>query len=302
MANPSLSSAGDSDTVFIERLREFMEDMPLFSPEGTTASGAASEIRLSDFPVYDGDTYDDSSQRFTVTVNGALQNLVDSRDDLANAGDVAIDYESGWLYWFPGTPPNGQVAVRKSKVRWRNERMLEALYGGLNAMSRVCRSEQYDTSLVTQPYIWEYTLPPVFYDPAVRITDVEVLDVPNLTNRYFRTPWRRGTLDTIILPSSQQYVFGATIRINYLGPYQALSDIPTSEGQLPLMWAKGYLLTNKEIQRARQDTANVSTDQNANPVGASQNAGAFFFSRFEAELERLKRVQSVAPPLSVYNR
>lgn len=301
MANPTGSSAGTSDLVFINRLREFMEDVPLFSPQNTSATGG-SEYRAVDFPIYDGDPYNDSSQRFVITVNQQVQQLVDSRADLSAAGQVAIDYENGWLYWHPSYPPSGTLQVRASKVRWRDERMLEALYGGLRAMARVCRQDQVDTSISLAVLVWEYNLPPIFWDPQTRITNVEVLDIPFQMNRYTAMDWHRGSLTTIVLPASQFYTPGAQVRVRYQGGYQSLGDLPDSETQLPLLWAKGYLLSNKEMVRVRQDTANVSADQNANPVGSSQNAGAFFFSLFEKELARMQRVMPMARPLSVYGR
>lgn len=302
MANPTGSSAGTTDLVFITRLREFMEDVPLFSPQNTSATGGSSEYRAVDFPIYDGDPYNDTSQRFVITVNQVVQTLVDSRNDLTGAGQVAIDYENGWLYWHPQFPPAGSLLLRVSKVRWRDQRMLEALYGGLRAMSRVCRQDQVDTSVSLQTLVWEYSLPNIFWDPSTRITNVEVLDVPFVFNRYESMDWHRGSMTTIVLPASQAYTPGAQIRIRYQGGYQSLGDLPEAEQQLPLLWAKGYLLSNKEVVRVRQDTANVSADQNANPVGSSQNAGAFFFSLFERELARMQRVMPMARPLSTYGR
>lgn len=302
MANPTGSSAGTTDLVFINRMREFMEDVPLFSPQNTSATGGASEYRAVDFPIYDGDPYADTSQRFVITVSGVVQTLVDSRNDLTGANQVAIDYENGWMYWHPSFPPNGSLLVRVSKVRWRDERILEALYGGLRAMSRVCRQDQVDLSITLQVLIWEYPLATIFWDPNTRITNVEVLDIPTSLNRYQPLDWHRGSMNSIVLPASQLYTPGAQVRIRFQGGYQSLGDLPESEAQLPLMWAKGYLLSNKEIVRARQDTANVTQDQNANPVGTSQNAGAFWFAQFERELQRMQRVMPMARPLSVYGR
>jgi hypothetical protein len=302
MANPTGSSAGTTDLVFVNRLREFMEDAPLFSSENTSATGGASEYRAVDFPIYDGDPYNDAAQRFVITVNQVPQTLVDSRDDLTGPNQVVVDYENGWLYWHPSYPPTGSLLVRKSKVRWRDEKMLEALYGGLRAMSRVCRQDQVDLSITLQVYVWEYPLASIFWDPNTRITDVEVLDIPTNLNRYQSLDWHRGSMTSIVLPASQLYTPGAQVRIRYQGGYQSLGDLPESEQQLPLLWAKGYLLSNKEVVRVRQDTSNVTQDQNANPVGSSQNAGAFFFSLFEKELARMQRVMPIARPLSTYGR
>jgi hypothetical protein len=302
MANPTGSSAGTTDLVFINRLREFMEDAPLFSPQNTSASGGASEYRAVDFPIYDGDTYNDTSQRFVITVNQQVQTLVDSRNDLTGAGQVAVDYENGWIYWHPSYPPSGTLLVRCSKVRWRDAKMLEALYGGLRAMSRVCRQDQIDLSITMQVYVWEYPLANIFWDPNTRITDVEVLDIPTALNRYQSLDWHRGSMTSIVLPASQLYTPGAQVRIRYQGGYQSLGDLPESEAGLPLWWAKGYLLSNKEIVRARQDTSNVTQDQNANPPGTSMNAGAFFYAQFEKELARMQRPMPMARPLSTYGR
>jgi hypothetical protein len=304
MANPTGSSAGTTDLVFINRLREFMEDVPLFSPQNTQATGGSSEYRAVDFPLYDGDPYNDSAQRFVITVGSppVVQTLVDSRSDLTGPNQVAVDYENGWMYWHPSYPPSGPLLLRASKVRWRDQRMLEALYGGLRAMSRVCRQDQVDTTITLQVLVWEYPMSPIFWDPNTRITNVEVLDIPYALNRYAPIDWHRGSMTTLVIPESQAFTPGAQLRIRFQGGYQSLADLPESEQQLPLLWAKGYLLSNKEIVRVRQDTANVSADQNANPVGSSQNAGAFFFSQFERELQRMQRVMPMARPASTYSR
>src|ERR1700737_2585345 len=105
MSNPTLSSAGDDEYVFIHRLREQIEDMPQFMPETFQATGAATEIQCSRFPIYDGDIYADPGVgatgplRFAVTVGGFVQQIVDRDRQVLGANTIPLDHGGGGASW-----------------------------------------------------------------------------------------------------------------------------------------------------------------------------------------------------------
>src|SRR5438132_7148255 len=98
MPFPTIASAGTSDEVFIRRLREFTEDLPLFAPEQASANGTSTEYRFSQFPIYDGDSLISLKAGATGTT---AQTLNDNRADLVGKGanQASIDYETGWVFW-----------------------------------------------------------------------------------------------------------------------------------------------------------------------------------------------------------
>lgn len=301
-ANPTQISAGTSDSVFVQKLRDFMEDPPLFTPEQLSANGTSTEYRLSQFPIYDGDP------NLTITVGGTSQTLVSDRTALTAVNKVFVDYESGWLFWPTAFPPpagTNNVQIRHSKVRWRDAKMLDALYAGLKAMFPRRWQLKVDTSIALGINLWDYTLPGNdWFDPMTRLYSVEVQQVPAAYERFQPLQnWRRVGLNLIQIPYSQMYTPGATLRLSWCGPYGSLGDLESQVEQLPLWYAKGYLLSNKETVRVRFDQANTSAEgQQMNQPGISQNAGTFFLRQFETELARLTRPMPVGPVSYTYTR
>ncbi len=286
------SSAGISDDVFIHQLREFMEDMPLFTPQQVSPNGVLTEYKLNKFPVYDSDPY------LTVTVNGVVQALAPSRTGIA-PGAVFVDYENGWMFW--GTaPPSGtyNIQIRMSTVRWRSEKMLEALNTGLRMMFPQVWQTITDTSITIVTNQYDYPLPVVFNDPRVSLIGVEFQEYPNSTYRFRPLgTYRRVGNVTLQVPGANSLPPGTNLRLTYAGPYKSLSDLEDQLTPLPIWYAKGYLLSNKEIVRVRYSTSNVTQDEAANPVGSSQNAGQFFFNQFYQALNQLKRPMPHGPAM-----
>jgi hypothetical protein len=297
MSFPTVGSAGTSDSVFIRKLRLFMEDEPLFSPEQLSANGSSTEYRVSQFPVHE--------QGITIKVGASTQTLQPDRQTLIGKGanNICIDYETGWVFW-DVAPVSGvnNIQFRKDKVRWRNERMLEALYTGLKMMFPLVWQKVIDsTSITLNVNQWDYTLPVVFSDPRVKLYQVEVQSVPTAYERFHIVQnWRRVGPTTLQVPLSQYYYPGSLVRLSYYGPYQALADLEEQLEPLPLWYAKGYLLSNKETVRARFDQSTTTQDVQANPVGTSQNAGEFYFRKFYQALDALKRPLPVGPVLVNY--
>lgn len=292
------SSAGTSDLLFVQRCRDFLEDQPLFSPEQISSNGTSTEYRVSQFPILDNDT------QLSIKVGATSQTLVADRAGLASANQVYVDYESGWLFWNTApTSGTNNIQIRKSRVRWRNEKILDALGAGLRAMFPVVWQTQTDTSIAMSVNQWDYTLPTIFNDPRICLYEVEVLVVPQAYERYQPIGrWRRVGNTILQLPTSQYYPPGSTVRLTFAGPYQSLADLEDQLLQLPLWYAKGVLISNKEIVRVRFDSASATQDQQTAPVGSLQNAGTFFLRQFETELARLHRPMPMAPPLVTYGR
>jgi hypothetical protein len=294
---PTVGSAGTSDAVFIRKLRLFCEDEPLFSPEQLSANGTSTEYRISQFPIHE--------QGISIKIGATAQTLIDTRNNLIGKGAnfCSIDYETGWVFWdvAPGAGTNN-VQFRKDKVRWRNERMLEALYTGLKQMFPIVWQKAVDTTSITlQVNQWDYTLPIVFNDPRVKLYQVEVQSIPSAYERFHIIQnWRRVGSNILQVPQSQYYYPGSIVRLSYYGPYQSLADLEPQLEPLPLWYAKGFLLSNKETVRARFDQSTTTQDGQSNPVGTSQNAGEYFFKKFYQALDALKRPLPVGPVLVNY--
>ena len=299
MPNPTVASSGEGDLEYIQMLRDFVEDTPVFSPQQISGNGTSSEYRLGQFPVWDGDL------NFVVSVGGAPQTVVTSRTGLG-AGQVYIDYETGWMFFgsAPGAGSNN-IQIRCSKVRWRDIKLKQALYAGMAAMfPRLWQKKVDQSSITLQVNQWDYPLPGSDWaDPRTRLYSVEVQLVPNSYERFQPMQiWRRAGFNILHIPYSQQYPPGGILRLEWAGPYSALSDLEPQVRQLPLWYAKGYLLSNRETVRTRFDQANVTQGEQANPPGSSQNAGAFFMRQFEQELVRMTKPMPMAPIQYSYTR
>lgn len=300
MSFPTIASAGTSDRVFVRRLREFVEDMPLFAPEQLNANGTSTEYRVTQFPMYDGDP------NFSITVGGTKQTLKDNRTDLIGAGSgfIVVDWETGWVFWdvAPASGTNN-VQFRKSKTRWRDERMLEALYNGLKEMFPKVWQRATDTSITLQVNQWDYTLPQVFRDPRVRVLDVEVQSIPNAYERFHPIQnYRRVGPNIIQFPQSQYYTPGSIVRVSYNAPYESLGDLEPQLEMLPLYYAKGYLLSNRETVRVRFDQSTTTQNESSNPPGISQNSGEYWFRKFYQTLDSLKRPLPMGSVLYTYQK
>ncbi len=110
------------------------------------------------------------------------------------------------------------------------------------------------------------------------------------------------TLGTMQIPWSQQVTPGSNVRITYLAPYLTLSDLEPQVQHLPIWYAKGKLLMDKEVLRSRYDMGPVAQNEQQNPPGTSQNAGIYHMQQFERELDRLARPMPATAPQSSYTR
>ncbi len=293
MANPTASSAGLSEEVFIRQIRDDLEDPDIFvGTETLIANGSSTEYRVSQFPIYDGDQYGAASGTIPGTWfikdNSTVQALVAKSGLSGGANKVNVNYQTGVMI-FGAAPVNAHtISVRHSKCRWLDRRISKELNNGMRAMFPKFAQWQYDTSIVIQTLQWEYTLPVVFWDPRVRIVAVEIQDIPTTVNRFVPiNGWKRVASNVLQIPTSQYYTPGSVVRVQYYGPYQNLAELEPQVQNLPVLYAKGMLLLNKEGPRARADQASVTQNESANPPGTQTNAGVSFLRQFELELSRI---------------
>jgi len=302
------SAAGLDDTVFLQILRDDMDDPPIPFGETFITTPPTPWVRLNQYPLFDADSFLSVTQ---ATSGGGQKsyNLVDSRKDIqqgtgASTPDCYVEPETGYVYFLdrPSLSENTALSITHYKVRWTNRRMLNALYAGLKAMfPRVWQRKTFTFPAAVNQ--WEYSLSNDFLDPRVRILRVEWQEIPFSTERYHPVNGCYLTqLNTLMVPWSQNLTPGANIRITYAAPYYSLSDMEPQIQYLPTWYAKGRLLMDKEILRVRYDLGPVAQNEQSYPPGTSQNAGIYFMQQFERELDRLARPipHSMARP--VYSR
>jgi hypothetical protein len=180
--------------------------------------------------------------------------------------------------------------------------MLNALYAGMKAMfPRVWQVKTFVFQAVVNQ--WEYSLPNDFLDPRASIFRVEWQEIPFGTERYHRGPsFFSVGLNLIHIPWSQTLTPGANIRVHFAAPYQSLSELEPQVQHLPIWYAKGKLLMDKEVLRSRYDMGPVAQNEQQYPPGTSQNAGIYHMQQFERELDRLQRPLPAPAIRSVYAR
>ena len=302
----SLSAGGVDDETYITMLRDDMDDPPIPVAETFGPVSLTPFVRLNQYPVYDADNF---LSVFTKSFGGSGSNngvgvtfqQVAGRKLITQSTQCYVEPETGYIY-FQDNSVTGSLVVFHYKVRFTNRRMLNALYAGLKAMfPRVWQRKTFVFQAMTNQY--EYQLPQEFLDPRTHIFRVEFQEIPFGTERYHVVNGVTQTnLNQLKVPWSQGLTPGANIRITYAAPYASLSDLEPQVQHLPLWYAKGKLLMDKEVLRARYDLGPVSSNEQQNPPGISQNAGVYHMQQFERELNRLQRPLPVAAPRSVYSR
>lgn len=299
----SPAAAGIDDEAFLNILRDDMDDYPIPFSEIFTTAPVTPFVRLNQFPVWDGD------KNLVVTLGTTQCHLVDSRKDILQGSgtskpDVYVEPETGYVYFLDVPPITAQnpLTVTHYKCRWTNRRMINSLYAGLKAMfPRVWQRK----TLVIQSAVnqYEYTLNNDFLDPRAVILRVEWQEIPFSTERYHRVAGAfLSQLNVLHVPWSQSLSPGANIRVTYAGFYSSLSDLEPQVQHLPLWYAKGKLLMDKEVLRSRYDMGPSANNEQSNPPGISQNAGLYHMQQFERELDRLQRPLPKQRPATVYGR
>lgn len=298
------SSAGVADLEFINQLRSDLRDWPIFYQERVVPDGAMLVYRMQNIPHYDGDAYGAQPSLFSITNAGALQTLVTSYDQLSGAGQVFVEADTGLMYWNVAPTNPGPLIVNHRKTNWTNKAMRFALYSGLRAIFPKVFQVRADVTFPLSTLQWEYPLPAIFSDPRVRVMNVEVQEIPSTMERYREIQsWKRVGLQTLHIPVSQSFTPGSTVRVTYRGPVASLSDLDAQSQELPILYAKWLLLSNREAPRARQDSITATQGvEGVNPPGASMNVGLQFKQAFNQLLDAMPMVEPFVPTLSTYAR
>lgn len=289
--------AGLDDRHYIRRFRELVEDIPKPADEQGNGLGNAVRYNMNVVPINDDDL-------FQVVVNGTAQTIVQTlpASGIPAAGSVFVDFDTGRMIF--GTPPpagTNNMTILKNTVRWRDSTILEALTDGARNMWPKLGRVNTDTTLSINVNQWEYLLPAIFTDQNVRLVEVAIREIPAATERFRPiSGWIQIPPATLRLPTSQFYSPGATIQLVYECPYGSLSQVEPKAQSLPIWYAAGMLLGFKETKRVRTDTQNVASEASANPVGAQQNAGAFFLRQFQTALSQMARTRKAQDPISTY--
>ncbi len=295
------ASAGIGSPEFISQVRDELEDAPRFrGTEVASGNGVATVFQIPNAPVYDGYVY--GTPFWIIKVGASTIPLVSRYEDLT-AGKVFVDFLTGVAVF--GTAPivgTNNVTFAHASCRWLNRRIERALRDGLNAMfPTVYQWQSVVLSIAVNQ--WEYALPAAFYDPRVRILEVEIREIPAATERYRPISfWRRTADNTIMIQGSQAYSPGASIRVQYTAPYSSVGELEAQVAELPVLYAKGVLLGGKEAPRSNSDIAAVTAGANANPNGTQRDAGAIYLNQFYRRLGELERAMPMAPPSSSYGR
>jgi hypothetical protein len=292
---PWVASQGIDDAIYTKMLRDDMDDPPIPVSESFSVASTVPFVRLNQYPSYDAD-------RFLSVSSGSTQfQLVDNRLDILQPNQCYVEPETGYVY-FQSASATAGVTINHYKVRWTNRRLINTLYAGLKSMfPRVWQRKTF----VFQTAInqWEYQLSNDFIDPRCHPFRVESQEIPFSTTPYIQiNNWRMVGLNMIKIPWSQEMSPGSNVRVHYAAPYNSLSELEPQVLHLPLTYAKGRLLMDKEILRVRFDLGPVAQNEQQSPVGTMQNAGLFFMQQFNSELERIARPLPMAAYGSTYAR
>jgi hypothetical protein len=299
------SSAGIADLEFINQLRSDLRDPPVFYKEQISPDGASLVYRMQNQPHFDGDAYGAQPSLFSIVSTGSLQTLMASYDLLSGAGQVYVDADTGFMYWSvaPAAGTNTLV-INHRKANWTNKAMRFALYSGLRAIFPKVFQVRADVTFPLSTLQWEYPLPAIFSDPRVRVMNVEVQEIPSTMERFREIQsWKRVGLQTLHIPVSQSFTPGSTVRVTYRGPVASLSDLDAQSQELPILYAKWVLLSNREAPRSRQDSITATQGvEGVNPPGTSMNAGLQYKQAFNQLLDAMPMVEPFVPTLSTYAR
>lgn len=281
-------NTGLPDSQWISAVRDALEDYPKYTIESWTADGTngvvganASPLTVAKPPVNDGSlTVRDSTAgtNYTVITSGT-----------PSGTNVLANLNTGELQFATAPTASDVIQVSYQSCKWRDQKILDALYAGLRAMFPLVGKVNTDTSVNIQVNTWDYTLPMWCQDPRSRVYNIEVRDpgIPIEPYRQLSGGYHRVDLTTVHIPRAQMYSPTANLRIIGWGPYLALGDLEPQLFGLPVLYALSMLLPKKETFRIRQDTAVPLTLEGGQQAGLLVQTGDYFLRRFEIELERL---------------
>lgn len=284
-------NTGLPDSQWITAVRDALEDYPEYTIESWTADGTNGVVGASASPLKTAKRpINDSS--LTVRDNTAGTNYSIITSGTPTGTNVLANLNTGELQ-FPAAPTAGDVIqISYQACKWRDQKILDALYAGLRAMFPLVGKVYTDTSVNIQVNVWDYTLPVWAQDPRSRVMNIEIRD-PGITVEPYRQlagGFNRVNVTQVHIPRSQRYSPTANLRIVGWGPYLTLGDLEPQLFHLPVWYALSVLLPKKESFRIRQDTAVPLTMEGGQQPGILTQTGDYYLKRFEAELERLGKV------------
>jgi hypothetical protein len=286
-------STGLPDSLWISQVRDALEDYPEYVADTQVADGVngvvaanATPFKTSRRPIAD--------ESITVRDNTAGTNFTVITSGTPTSTQVLVNYNNGELRFLNAPANANSLQYSYQYVKWRDQKILDALDAGLRAMFPKVGKTYTDTSIKIQVNKWDYTLPVWLQDPRSRIFNLEIQD-PGISIQPFTQVaggFHRVDLNTIHIPRAQRYSPVAFLRIVGWGPYIQLADLEPQLFHLPVWYALSVLLPKKESYRVRQDTMVPLTQEGGQSPGVLVQTGDYYLKRFETELERLGRVPS----------
>jgi hypothetical protein len=284
-------TTGLPDSQWISSVRDGLEDYAEYTLETWTSDGtngvvgpAANPLKTTKRPINDGS--------LSVRDNTAAVNFTVITSGTPSSTQVLANLNTGELTFLTAPAAAHAIQISYQAVKWRDQKILDALTGGLRAMFPRVGKTYTDTSTNIQVNVWDYTLPLWCQDPRSRLFNVKVRD-PGITVEPYRQlggGWTRINLTTLHIPRSQYYSPTANLQLVGWGPYLTLGDLEPQLYDLPIWYALSVLLPKKESFRLRQDTAVPLTQEGGQQPTLLTQTGEYYAQRFERELERLARV------------
>lgn len=303
-------STGQAASVFVNDVRDGLEDYPEPKVETWTADGvngplavAAAPLKILYPKIYGSATANTPLVRDNTTATNFT--VIDS--GTPSAGEVLVNYNLGTIQFASAPATNDVIQVEYQTVRWSDTQILTGLAAGLRAMFPVVGRTYVDTSIPIQVDVWDYTLPAWFQDPRSRLISLEVADPFIPTEPFKPAPGgaERIGISQIHLPWAQRYSPTARLRITGWGPYLELGDLEPQLYHLPIWYCLSVLLPKREAKRIREDTQIPLTGSGGQQPTLNLQTGDYYARRFEAELARLARLPgptSSRPTATVYQR
>lgn len=290
----SAPATGLSDIQWIQRVRDHLDDWPSWKTETFTGDGtngvlgpASGPLRVIQGPINDTDKFGNAALP-QISVNGVAKTVITT--GTPSAGQVLIDLDTGASIFGTVPPLSQAVTWGYWGVRWRDQKIGDALMEGLHRTWPAIGRYYTDFTTVNRILQWDYQLPLWAQNPETRILDVWYRD-PNISIEPWRSlkgQWTRPDLYTIHIYPSQRISLAGAYKITGYGPCLRLADLPPQYFDLPVWWAAGSLLTKKEAPRVRADAMTPQSNEGAAQVGAQAAYGKQLLDEFRTTLKEIR--------------
>lgn len=286
---------------WLSKVRVSLEDYGNTVTDNFTADGTTKVWKLTNPPI--------QVNSDVVTDAGAT----DTRGT-----DYTINYDNGEITFTVAPTTGHAMVVQYTSVIWRNERIIDAINGGVRALYPSCykigqvyiqlRNDVYEYDLTNTTDIpdassfTDQTVPADYVAANARVdlvkaqTRIHFAEYrPYGANQVFtpyenfrRTTPRNIQIDMDPAPND-------TLRLTYSCPFtpftdytnlSAISDVPDEFFELPEWYALATLMDKKEARRSRYDGYSVMQNTNAVPVGTQAQTAEDYLARFYDALSR----------------